>query len=262
MTCEPFWAETMISHLPIFLDAINSSNRMLATKLLRNMSKWTYDLQRCIGLAFKVSDDGPLTAMTNEPQKYLGFINGCTEGDRGGDPYAKYRSLHHWKDAVPSLMSSFSTEDDNDLLVEIIGTLVHLTANDLPSLTSWDDLITDYSLIDLMRNLITTRADSTDICLEVILLCSTLCESRLSANLLAESTLIHELLFVWEEVGGDFEIHLQILNLCEKLLYFEETRSTLLLGTGASLFAYYTFVDLLNLCSHIFLHIRCNALHF
>jgi len=233
----------MISRLPVFLDAINSCNNKMASKVLRNISKWTYDLQQSIGLAFKVSNEGQLSAVTKEPQKYLCFTDD-RKVDWAAEPYTKYRSFHHWKDTIPCLMSSLSISDDVDMLVEITGTLIHLTANDLPSLTSWEDLINEYSLIDLMRNLIATGAESMDIYLEVILLCSTLCECRISANIVAESTLIHELLVIWEEVGGDAEIHLQILNLCEKLLSFEETRSTLLLGTGASLFAY--------ICMHIF----------
>ena len=131
-------------------------------------------------------------------------------------------------------MSSLSTTDNTDLLVEIIGTLNHLTLNDLPTSTSWEDIITDYSLVELMRNTIATGELSVDVYLEVIIFCSVLCESRSSASLLVGSTLINELLVVWEEVGGDAEIHLQILNLCEKLLSFEETRSTFLLGTGTS----------------------------
>ena len=212
---------------------MTSSNSMLAAKVLRNISKWTRDLQQCIGLALKVRDEGMLNTITREPMQYFCFLNGH-EVDWATDPYVKYKTLSKWKNAIPLLMSSLSTTDNTDLLVEVIGTLNHLTCYDLPTSTSWEDIITDYSLVELMRNTIATGELSVDVYLEVIIFCSVLCESRSSANLLVGSTLINELLVVWEEVGGDAEIHLQILNLCEKLLSFEETRSTFLLGTGTS----------------------------
>lgn len=212
---------------------MTSSNSILAGKVLRNISKWTRDLQQCIGLALKVSDEGLLNSTTRDPKQYFCFVHGH-EIDWAADPYVKYKTLHKWKDAIPLLVSSLTTTN-TDLLVEIIGTLNHLTLNDLPTSTSWKNLIIDYSLIEFMRNTIAKGELSVDVFLEVIIFCSIVCESRSSASLLVGSTLINEILVVWEEVGGDAEIHLQILNLCEQLLSFEETRSTFLLGTGTSL---------------------------
>jgi len=234
LTSEPLWAEAVAPHIQALLDATTFLNSMLAGKVLRNISKWTRDLQQCIGLALKVHDEGLLNNTTRYPKQYFCYVHDH-EIDWAADPYVKYKTLHNWRDAIPLLVSSLSTTDNTDLLVEIIGTLNHFTVNDLPTSTSWEDLITDYSLVEFMRNTIATGDLSVDVYLEVIIFCSVLCESRTSASLLVGSTLINELLVVWEEVGGDAEIHLQILNLCEKLLSFEETRSTFLLGTGTSL---------------------------
>ena len=64
------------------------------------------------------------------------------------------------------------------------------------------------------------------------MLCSKLCENHDTASLVAESNIIHDMISIWEKCDGDAEVHLHILKLCEYLIKFEETRSTVLMGTG------------------------------
>ena len=221
----------MISHAHAFLSCVDVSNDIILAKVVRNLAKWTHDVQQCIGMAFASGDSCLLSSMTSNPAKYLQYTKDqCI--DTTAAPYAMYRELNYWSDTIPKIIQLCSASETGSVSLEMMGTLNHLTRLDLPISETWEAIIVQYSLISLLRKITIPGMNDADLKLEAIILCNQMCQCSASANLIAESNVLNDLLKDWEERDEDMEVHLHILTLCEKLLGFEGSRSTILLGTG------------------------------
>jgi hypothetical protein len=127
-----------------------------------------------------------------------------------------------------------TTVNDDFLVLELWATFNRLTTHDHSSFMSQHhSLVSEMALLHFIQDMITAEMKNIDIILEIIILCAELCKDSACANIMFEKHIITNLLNFWEDCGDDEEIQLHLLILCEKLLCFDETKSALLLSTGA-----------------------------
>ncbi len=201
---------------------------ILIAKVVRNLAKWTHDLQYHIGLAHNFKGYHQLLLMTRAPDKFM-----KVDGTPAADPYKGYMEQNYWTTRI--LKKIFSAihlhlkTDAGSLVLEMMGTLSQLTYFDLLSSNELD-ITTDS--ISLIRKVLMLGNDDIDIKLEAIIFCSKLCIQEEIACRIAKSKIIYDLIYMWETCQSDEEVQLHILNLCGQLLKFEGARSSILMGTG------------------------------
>lgn len=200
--------------------------------MLRNLSKWTHDLQHQIGLASMAKDEKLLSSISRHPQKYYSLKEDKDEIDWTSDMYAMYKTHKFWEESVQQIFTLLPTLEDEALILELLATLNRLTCHDLPAFTSWNRLIYDQSVFHFFQKTVMSEMKKIDIILEIIILCTEVSKNVECAHKLFDTNLISHILSIWEECGDDEEIHLQTLALCEQMLRFEEIKSALLFGTG------------------------------
>jgi hypothetical protein len=227
-TCDPVWAEALISRMDSLLGKVTRGDILIA-KIVRNIAHWTFCIQ--CNIAFS-GDLHNLESMSREPNQFIEL--GHDESDEElHDPYRKYEEKKFWSEQnfneICTIIQDNLEKDAGPFLLEMVGTLNRLTCVDLPPSNKRKQ--TTY-FVTLIRKILALDASHIDIKLEAIILCSKLCEDNTSAYLIAESHIIHDLVLLWEQCDHDHEIHIQILHLSSILLQFEETRNTLLMGTG------------------------------
>lgn len=230
-THDPLWAEMMIPLTSYIMKSIQKSKCVMQVKMLRNLSKWTHGLQEQIGIIGMAHDHATLESMTRYPDKYLPHGQGENETNQTSDVYEKYKSLRIWEESIPHFVALLSSVEDEHLILELLATFNRLTIYDLPS-SSWHTIITDASLLRFIHGALIDENVSIDLVLEIIILCTEISTDDACLKLLLDTHIISKLMMVWDDCGDDEEIHLHLLTLCERILFYEESRSNLLLCTG------------------------------
>lgn len=140
--------------------AVKTQDPMLL-RVAHNLSRWTYGQQEAL-----------------EP----------------GDKYA-YRGL--WAPFVPHFYKLLVTTDQQDVLVEVAGTLANFTPLDLPRGTSLREIAAEYGVAELLRNYLVPNFAEDDTVMHVVMLIGALALDPDCAPLLAGSrlpVLLHDVL--------------------------------------------------------------------
>lgn len=211
--------------------SIQKSKCVMQVKVLRNLSKWTHDLQQQIGVVGTANNETNLKSITRYPDKYVTSSQGENETSRNVDIYGKYKALRIWEESIPHFVKLLSTVEDDHLILELLATFNRLTMHDLPS-KSWHTSISHASLLRFIQRALTDEKQNMDIILEIIILCTELCNDHTCLEVMLEANIISQLLAVWDDCGDDEEIQLHLLTMCERVLFDEEGMSILLLSTG------------------------------
>ncbi len=236
----------MILYSSQFLHQIEKYNDLTMTQVVQNLAWWTRRLQVCIGEAFVSGDIEALNVICTDPSEFLS-IHHQPDADDTPDtglsqPYTMYRKKSYWMDCISSILTLCATSEDKTIQLEMLSVLNYLTRFDLPPSETWDTLMSEYSLIEVLRNIISQPMKHRDFKLEILFFCNEMCYCGTSAGLIADTNFVHDLVGLWGDCEDDVEIQIRILSLCETLLSYEETRSTILFGTGKEVSMVFSFI--------------------
>jgi hypothetical protein len=117
------------------------------------------------------------------------------------------------------------TQDNTDLQLELVGTLVYIASD------RWQELVGKKNLIEFIHNQIVNTYAEDDILLECIMLISTIMRDDSIAQQIAMSFLIKLLQDLLGAKQEDDEMVQQILNTFLKFLFFKSTRDYVIHNT-------------------------------
>ena len=81
----------------------------------------------------------------------------------------KYRGL--WSPHLKQLLEMTREVDNNqDMLLEVLGTLANMTIYDLPATATWAKLVKEFGLVGLFSRLLVPGMAQNDLLLEVVML--------------------------------------------------------------------------------------------
>ena len=231
MSMTPFFAEDMMPLIGNLIYCVRESNDILLARLLRNLSVWTRRLQISIETALEAEDNSSISLLTKEPSK---FVKHITHECPNECPiyFNNYRSFKFWDQQIELIASMCSTTEDDDLLLELIGILNHLTINDMAPSLSWCSISKKYSLSTLVRRCIIPGMNYIDMSIEAVILCKQICSHAEGASLILQTDVIRSIIQLCNDYRSDTEFRLQTLHLCETLLSFDDTSQELLTETG------------------------------
>ncbi len=231
MTVVPFFAEAMIPLIDKLIHQVLDRGDILSAKILRNLSVWTRRLQISIEQTLASKDDKSISLLTKDPSKYVKHVKQeCA--DENPMYFNNYRSFKLWDRHIEKIASFCSHLDNDDLLLEVLSILNHLTINDMAPSLSWTSICHKYSIIPLLRRCTVPGMNHTDIYMEVVILCNQICSHVGGASLIGRAKLIRSIIQLCDECDEDTEFLFQILCLCETLICHDESRKEILFETG------------------------------
>jgi len=183
--------------LNFLMDRAADKRDPLLMKIIRNISKWTFNEQQQLE--------------TPELQY-------------------KYRGL--WSPHIKVLLEFLQDVEDHDLLIQVMGCLANMTIYDLPSTSNWAKLMKDYNLQNVFSRMLKPGMSKDDFILEVIMLIANIASDDKACDLIAASPLIETLYQLWKEkASNDTEILLQLLQCFHKFFLHRSTHEEAMYST-------------------------------
>ena len=236
MSSHPLCAEEFINNRAVdtILDRVQEIDdeytQLILLKILRNLSRWSHNLQCNIDTAVVLGNVCSLDGSVKQVKNYF-FVDSSKQ--KMLQP--KYWEHHFWDTHVEEILHSALVYKNDDQLVEWIRILSNLTKDDMPAGLQWHDLIYDNSsrILRLCHNIL----DSSDECLkiEVITWLGELCTNHECSAWIASSNLveaIHEELRCSSHEPEGKKKMLQILLTYQRFMMYEETRFHVIGGHG------------------------------
>ena len=194
---------------------IQDHQDILLAKLIRNLSKRTYEIQ--MDLILKNENE-------NKNENETETMSDST--------IQSYFLKKYWDKRVLTLMDICISCENHDLLIELIGTLSNMSIYDLPTDVSWSDIMSQYALGTLIGKLFIPGMAQNDIILEAIIFIGQICVDDQIAWLLSTNRILHAVTDIWVKRENELEMNIQILNVFHKFLSYSETREELLNNSG------------------------------
>lgn len=233
MSVRPYFAEECMSLKEQLIERVSQLNDKFAAKILRHLVVWTRKLQISIETVLETSNFDCISTLTREPQKFVKPVKQDKSSDESQTYFNNYRSFKYWDGHIENIASMCIKVADNDeLLLDLLGILNHLTINDMAPSLSWSTICDKYSLLPLLKRCIVPRMNQADIMVEAIILCNQICSHKDGALLFVQFRMIKSIFCLFEDCDDDTELLLQTLSLCETLLPFDDARKELLYETG------------------------------
>jgi hypothetical protein len=142
-----------------------------------------------------------------------------------------YRHRGLWAPYVRGMYKLLLNTESPELMLETLGSLANLTAQDMPRGVGFADLIINHGLVEFLHKHLVPGFAQDDIVLEAVMLIGMLCMDEDAARLIAGSPLprlVHDLVC---EKHDDAEIVLQCLFTLFRLLRHKDTAHELLYET-------------------------------
>jgi hypothetical protein len=121
------------------------------------------------------------------------------------------------------LVNQALTTDDQEYLVEVLGTLVHIAMPD-----KWPVFLRKTELLNFLRQHLVVGFTEDDILLECLMLTGTVLTHRKSAKLMVDSKIITNLHTLLSEKQDDDEMVYQLMFVFYRMLLYPETRAVIL----------------------------------
>lgn len=211
-------------------------------KVIRNLSIWTRNLQIHIEQALISKNITDLLKHTRNSSKFIQHDlpnikdkDGEGEGDTRQESlkwFSQYASNKIWNNNISQIIAICTMSKNDELVLEMVGTLNQMTSNDMPPHMDWKSFIIEYSITALIQKWTIPGMNQIDLIMEAIILCNHMCVCKDCAHLISTSGIISTLLGIRVDHTEDKELLLQLLITCQTFLLFEETRNVLLLETG------------------------------
>ena len=232
MSIKPYFAEEMICLKEALIDRLGRLNDRFAAKLLRNLVVWTRKLQMSIETALQSGNFNVISKLTRDPSKFVKPIT-LDSDDESPTYFNNYRSFKFWDRHIESItLMCTKAVDDNDLLLELLGILNHLTINDMAPSMSWSTICQKCSLFTHLKRCVIPRIVKTDIIVEAVILCCQICSHKDGVSLFVQSRMVNAIIKILDDCDEDTELLLQTILLCEILLPYGNAIMELLYDTG------------------------------
>ena len=239
MTLHPLCAEQFVKNdvvgtiLSTIHDSTDALNIQILLKVLRNISVWSRRLQCKIAQALASRQLKLLMDHVKDPKRYIDEAQQTSI----------YWEENIWNDHVSSLWDYLFQCKNDDIIVELVGLLSHLTVDDLPAVTQWHDLLLEEHKSDMLRFVkrVIDSSDgsgapcSDDLKLEVIIWLGELCSDKECTIWFASMNIVDDLNSILTQSfvrRQDSEMSIEILYVYEQLLLHEETRLQVIGGDG------------------------------
>lgn len=239
MTLHPLCAEHFVKKdvvgtiLSTIRDSTDAFNIQILLKVLRNISVWSRRLQCKIAQALGSQQLTLLMDHVKDPTRYIDEAQQTSV----------YWEQNIWSDHVSFLWDYLFQCKTDDIIVELVGLLSHLTADDLPAGTQWHDLLLEEHKSEMLRFVkrVFDSSDgsaapcSDDLKLEVIIWLGELCSDKECTCWFASMNIVDDLNSILTQSfvrRQDSEMSIEILYVYEQLLLHEETRLQVIGGDG------------------------------
>jgi hypothetical protein len=201
---------------------------VLLMKVLRNVSQYTYDKTCDADNASSKARVRPGEGNKDRRRKDREGKTGDAGDRRRGKP-----SL--WAPYVNDLfkLCKQAATENADLLLEALGTMANLTANDLPPGVTFADLIVKFQMVEFLQRQLVPGMSQDDIVLVIIQLVGAFATEHEAARVLVGSPIIKSINDVMRAKRDDDEIALQTLWAFLQIVSYDDTYESLVYDTNA-----------------------------
>ncbi|XP_068096280.1 kinesin-associated protein 3 [Hyperolius riggenbachi] len=132
-------------------------------------------------------------------------------------------------DYVGDLAAQISNDEEEEFVIECLGTLANLTIPDL----DWELVLKEYKLVPYLKDKLKPGAAEDDLVLEVVIMIGTVSMDDSCAALLAKSGIIPALIELLNAQQEDDEFVCQILYVFYQMVFHQATRDVIIKETQA-----------------------------
>lgn len=228
MTLSPLCSEEFVhlGAIDLLLRSIQKSKvrgtKQVLLKVLRNLSRWTKQLQCRLMEALQTLQMDTLIRVAKDPTMYIQMAKEDETNDN--EQNASYTSLyweqHIWDAHVEAILQCALCCEKEDLLVEWVGIMSNFTRDDLPAGYHVQHLLDEHhsGIVDLFHK---TLSCSGDLKMELIIWLGELCCSKECSFWIASNNLVDIVQRIFVEEQQDDELRLQILFTFEQFLMYD-----------------------------------------
>lgn len=132
-------------------------------------------------------------------------------------------------DYVGDLAAQISSDEEEEFVIECLGTLANLTIPDL----DWELVLKEYKLVPFLKDKLKPGAAEDDLVLEVVIMIGTVSMDDSCAALLAKSGIIPALIELLNAQQEDDEFVCQIIYVFYQMVFHQATRDVIIKETQA-----------------------------
>ncbi|XP_066518072.1 kinesin-associated protein 3b isoform X2 [Hoplias malabaricus] len=132
-------------------------------------------------------------------------------------------------DYVGDLAAQVGPDDDEEYVIECLGTLANLTISDL----DWELLLREYNLVPYLKDHLKPGSAEDDLILEVVIMIGTVSMDDSCAVMLAKSGIIPALIELLNAKQEDDEFVCQIIYVFYQMVFHQATRDVIIKDTQA-----------------------------
>ncbi|XP_038613911.1 kinesin-associated protein 3 isoform X3 [Tachyglossus aculeatus] len=132
-------------------------------------------------------------------------------------------------DYVGDLAAQISNDEDEEFVIECLGTLANLTIPDL----DWELVLKEYKLVPYLKDKLKPGSAEDDLVLEVVIMIGTVSMDDSCAALLAKSGIIPALIELLNAQQEDDEFVCQIIYVFYQMVFHQATRDVIIKETQA-----------------------------
>ncbi|XP_023557713.1 kinesin-associated protein 3 [Octodon degus] len=132
-------------------------------------------------------------------------------------------------DYVGDLAAQISNDEEEEFVIECLGTLANLTITDL----DWELVLKEYKLVPYLKDKLKPGAAEDDLVLEVVIMIGTVSMDDSCAALLAKSGIIPALIELLNAQQEDDEFVCQIIYVFYQMVFHQATRDVIIKETQA-----------------------------
>ncbi|KAG8436493.1 hypothetical protein GDO86_007550 [Hymenochirus boettgeri] len=132
-------------------------------------------------------------------------------------------------DYVGDLAAQITNDEEEEFVIECLGTLANLTINDL----DWELVLKEYKLVPYLKDKLKPGSAEDDLVLEVVIMIGTVSMDDSCAALLAKSGIIPALIELLNAQQEDDEFVCQIVYVFYQMVFHQATRDVIIKETQA-----------------------------
>ncbi|XP_039590430.1 kinesin-associated protein 3a [Polypterus senegalus] len=136
---------------------------------------------------------------------------------------------HLFTDYVGDLAAQIGNDEDEEFLIECLGTLANLTISEM----NWELVLKKYNLVPYLKDRLRPGAAEDDLVLEVVIMIGTVSMDPSCATMLAKSGIIPALIELLNAQQEDDEFVCQIVYVFYQMVFHQETRDVIIKETQA-----------------------------
>jgi len=206
-----------LNGLTHMLNHVRNHKDQILAKSIRNLSEWTIVLQKEL---FDIGND--ITLPNSTGSFNLFFPEGLES----------YKKLRFWCDHVKDIVKLCTNCENQDLIVELLGILHNLSVLDLPSASSWHDVITSCMFHSFIEKLLLPGTSPPDILLEAIIFIRVVSSDERASMLFVSNKILEHIHRIWRDLTQDNELQFQIVLLLSQLMLHGNTGASILKTPG------------------------------